>query len=1219
MNIGELFERDVTRDINPVIYFHEQEPSRVAEEVSEYIITGGYPGDDPRANAHGIHEQFVRLLTGIAQELEKGEAGAIEPAAWISGFYGSGKSSFAKLLGLSLEGIKLPDGRLLSEALLARDEAPLAPEFRKAWQRVLARVKPMAVVFDIGSAARDDEHIHATVVRECQRAMGYCTTSSQVADYEMKLEADGLYQAFLQKVKELNNGRSWDELKTKHLAEDHFSAAIHELRPDLFKDGDVWLDTNAGKSATRSVEEAAKAIAHMLETRRPQRTLFLVVDEVSQYVYDNSDRMLKLQSFVMALGQRLKGKVWLLATGQQKLEEGAAASTNLSKMKDRFPAHLRVHLGVSNIRDVVHQRLLKKKHEVREGLTERFYEHKDSLKIYGYDCADIQARDFVDTYPLLPGHIDFLMAITTGLHHRNRGQGDSHAIRGLLQMLGDIFRNQDLGRREVGTLITLDRVYDVLHTALDADVQTTLSRAFDFCSKNQEARLGDTELAERVLKTVALVELLPEERGKRDVDLLARCLYERLGQGNQTDAIQKALDVLRGAGFVEYSEKAGYKIQSAAGQEWQKERDGYAVGVEQVGAKVQEALGYLVADVEKADLNGLPVPWHAWFSTSVGVSDVSLKTERSPTRVEADFRYVDSSDAKRDEWVVRSDSEVFRNRIVWVVGDTDGPREAAREYVRSERMLDKYKGSQESLPADKRRFLAEEFNRCDDARKALKTAVERAFLEGAIYFRGKEYAVRDYGSTLAATLGSLGDRLVKQLYPSPVPYRVSETELKFLIDSPDLAAPPPVLGEQKLGVLVQDSGRYEAKCTGAVPVEVCRAVESAPGITGSTLLARFGGPPHGYSSDLVRACLVGLLRGHKVRVRVPGVGEITSARDEGARELLKDTSLRKAEFFPNKEETINQRDRNAMGRLFEEFFKKDVPREPDDLANAVITHFSEAREQLTEVQTLLRRIPNVTQPKALDRLEKALEDCRRDRKVDPVLKALKRHLDALRDGLTELRRLQTDLTDAVVEQIRSASAFRDVFLEQLLWEAKTGHLGEDSEHTEVAAAATVMRERLDSKVPWESSVTLGHAEATLRATYKERRRVVLAAHQARIEDALGQLKLRDGFDTLTQDQQYQVLEHVRTGAAFNTTLEAPVPSLADLQQSSNARVKAAFEKALLQLDELRETQGAKPTINVALALSGREIETEDALERLLTELREQLLKELRAGHRVRLK
>jgi hypothetical protein len=69
--IADLFEKEVTRDIPPVVSFHEQAPERLADEVSEYIITGGYDEDDPRAvrGAQGIHEQFVRLLQGIARDL----------------------------------------------------------------------------------------------------------------------------------------------------------------------------------------------------------------------------------------------------------------------------------------------------------------------------------------------------------------------------------------------------------------------------------------------------------------------------------------------------------------------------------------------------------------------------------------------------------------------------------------------------------------------------------------------------------------------------------------------------------------------------------------------------------------------------------------------------------------------------------------------------------------------------------------------------------------------------------------------------------------------------------------------------------------------------------------------------------------------------------------------------------------------------------------------
>jgi hypothetical protein len=74
---------------------HEQSPGKLAEEVGEYIITGRY---DDRHSHHkrvpsGIHEQYVRLLESITGELDK-PGGPELPASWISGFYGSGKSSF---------------------------------------------------------------------------------------------------------------------------------------------------------------------------------------------------------------------------------------------------------------------------------------------------------------------------------------------------------------------------------------------------------------------------------------------------------------------------------------------------------------------------------------------------------------------------------------------------------------------------------------------------------------------------------------------------------------------------------------------------------------------------------------------------------------------------------------------------------------------------------------------------------------------------------------------------------------------------------------------------------------------------------------------------------------------------------------------------------------------------------------------------------------------
>ena len=568
MLIKDIFAADITRDIAPVVYFHEQDPQKVLEEVSEYIITGGYAKGDLRRNRvpEGIHEQFVRLLTGLAETLKR-SGGVDLPASWISGFYGSGKSSFAKLLGLALDDMPLPNGRSLSEVLLERDDSANQQEFRQAWEDLRSLVDPISVVFDIAAVARDDEHIHSAVKREIQRRLKYCSVSHHVADHELKLELDGQWEAFLAYA-EQTLGEPWEKLKNGESAEDSFSEVLHVMNPSRYVDPTSWFDSRAGAKTGMgtSVAETTQVIINMLDRRAAGKTLFVVVDEVSQYVHQNDERMLRLQTFVADLGQKLKGRVWLLATGQQKLEDSEDASS-IGKLKDRFPPRLRVHLSATNIRDVVHKRLLKKAPAREAELRSLFQQHRADLKLYGYQCDELTEQDFVEVYPMLPKHVDLLMRITSNLRtNSSRIQGDSHAIRGLLQLLGELFREQQLGDRELGEMITLDRIYEVQKSALDPDVDSTLARIF-----SADAVMDD-ELARRVAKTVALLQLVQEQE-PTTVGLVSQCLYERLGQGNRETAIQEKLEKLRSLSFLSFSEKQGYKIQSSAGQEWDRERE----------------------------------------------------------------------------------------------------------------------------------------------------------------------------------------------------------------------------------------------------------------------------------------------------------------------------------------------------------------------------------------------------------------------------------------------------------------------------------------------------------------------------------------------------------------------------------------------------------------------------------------------------------------------
>jgi hypothetical protein len=267
--IRELFVSDVTRDIPPVVYFHEQSPEKLASEVSEYIITGGWPDDHPnhRRVPDGIHEQYVKLLKAITAELEK-PGGPELPAAWISGFYGSGKSSFAKLFGLALDGVALPGGSSLAEALLRRDLTPRADELRRAWNALRQKVEPLAVVFDIGGIARDNEHIHAAAVRQVQKRLGYCSTEPLVADFELKLERDNEWKRFEEAAAKVLGG-PWSQRKDKQLAEDDFSLVLSNLYPDRYPEPMSWFMSRAGTGPKgESPEDAVAAAAQRSASRR---------------------------------------------------------------------------------------------------------------------------------------------------------------------------------------------------------------------------------------------------------------------------------------------------------------------------------------------------------------------------------------------------------------------------------------------------------------------------------------------------------------------------------------------------------------------------------------------------------------------------------------------------------------------------------------------------------------------------------------------------------------------------------------------------------------------------------------------------------------------------------------------------------------------------------------------------------------------------------------
>lgn len=375
--IKDVLYRDIEKNIAPVIYFHQLEPETAAQEVAEYIfttrpVTQGNP-------TGGIHEQMVSLLNNISAAVDEGHK---LPASWISGFFGSGKSSFAKLLGLALDRMELPDGKTMDRALMERDDTPDFKELHDAFANLADRIDTLAVIFDIGTAAKNNESVPHTIYRNILHKLGY-SFHDGVAHFELALEDEGRYAEFLD-LYEKQYRKPWPEKRNSALAPQQFRAVYKQMFPEQ---GDL-LETSTFSLNSLAVQTMVANIVKAVNRRAPGKTVFIVVDEVSQYIIQDRNKMLDLQSFVSEIGGRAKpgdSRIWLLVTGQEKLEEESRESV-LFKLKDRFPPALRVHLDRANVREIVSRRLLKKKGgSALESLISGA--NLDRLKLHGYGCA----------------------------------------------------------------------------------------------------------------------------------------------------------------------------------------------------------------------------------------------------------------------------------------------------------------------------------------------------------------------------------------------------------------------------------------------------------------------------------------------------------------------------------------------------------------------------------------------------------------------------------------------------------------------------------------------------------------------------------------------------------------------------------------------------------------------------------------------------------------
>ncbi|MBM4320408.1 MAG: BREX system P-loop protein BrxC, partial [Deltaproteobacteria bacterium] len=517
MQIQSLFERDIFRPINGVVKADQLDESSVWQELDEFVIT-------KELDRH-VRQFFAWYLEAVDQEKKAEVAGKI--GVWISGFFGSGKSHFLKVLSYLLRNqVHSHQGQSRQAVEFFESKVKDAMLFGDIKRAVATNAD--VVLFNIDSkadhrAGTGRDLILRVFLKVLNELQGYSGDHPHIAHMERYLAGKGLLQTF-REAYHRHTGQDWvQERDAYQFNRDEVVKALAETLDQSQTAAEKWID-GAEENFSLTVENFCKWVRAYLDARGPQHRLLFLVDEVGQFIGTDSHLMLNLQTITEELGTICGRRAWVVVTSQEDMDRvlgdmTSARRQDFSKIQGRFYSPLK--LSSANVDEVIQSRLLTKLPEVRDELAQVFTQKGDILKnqLTFTECGMTfkkvdSAEEFVKNYPFVPYQFQLLQKIFEAI--RKAGATGMHLARGERSML-DAFQSaaKTVSGCEVGILVPLADFYPSIESFLD----TTVKRTIDQARTNSSLEPADI----RLLQVLFLIRYVGEMKGNVD-NLVTLCL-----------------------------------------------------------------------------------------------------------------------------------------------------------------------------------------------------------------------------------------------------------------------------------------------------------------------------------------------------------------------------------------------------------------------------------------------------------------------------------------------------------------------------------------------------------------------------------------------------------------------------------------------------------------------------------------------------------------------
>ena len=872
--IGDLLSRPLSRKIEEIIQVDQADAQSVYDEITEYVVTDS------------IREQYYQLFKAIAEAPSEPHEGI---GVWVSGFFGSGKSSYAKYLGFSLQ----------NRSLLG---TPFADLFKKQLgdQRISdlldsinARFPTEVILFEVAKerdtrkvTERIAELMYTVLLRELDYSEDF-----DIAELEIELEEQGKLDAFIKKCNELFTD-GWQKVRKSATRISRASRVLHEIDDKTFKTTDSWAHTQKGRDNAISVSKVVERTFELWGRRRKGKALVFIIDEVGQHVARSGDKIEDLRATVEEFGKvgknllkakKIKAPCWIVVTSQEKLDEVVAAidskRVDLAKLQDRF--HHRVDLAPSDIREVATKRVLAKKPGDKSTdaipvLRKLFQNNEgtlnDALRLERTSRrTDISEDDFVQFYPYPPHYVDLCIGIMSGIRlqpgaPRHYGGSNRTIIKQAYEML--VSERTAFAKKPIRSLVTLDKVFELVEGNLSNEKRTDLHEI----SQRFKNDSDDKGWARRVGKVVCLLEFIRDL--PRTEANLAAFLIDEVGQPAPVKEVQAAVKRLHTAKFIRLTED-GWKLQTAQEKNWETEKQGHLQPKPRERNDITRQTLQQVFDEPEFKT----YRYQNFRSFRIGIS-----LDGSHIGDEGDIPLMLSvaDDAEDFSKLLEETKDKCRpnspqeNDLYWLFCLTPDIYEVVAQLHASRKMVEKYDQlrAQNQITTDEAACLQDEKNSVLASQTRLKDKLTEAMEKGTGVFRSVPKDAASLGKSLSEILKKLFSTIVPYLYPKlEMGARpLNKDDIEQFLKAADLKALPTYFypGDKGLGLVIPEEAKKVINTSAPVAKEVLDYLKSEHSYgnkdtrMGKALERRFTGIGYGWEADMVRLILSVLFRAGEI-------------------------------------------------------------------------------------------------------------------------------------------------------------------------------------------------------------------------------------------------------------------------------------------------------------------------------------------------------------------